>query len=308
MSADGLDLAVVTGLHRSGTTFLGSVLAAARGARLLGREPLNPQWGVAGVTRWYQRLGEPSGGEPAIDGSAEYQLERLRRGQPVRWVHPGGGGRRLLTSAWHQATVTTVRVRSQVLVVKDPFLSLSLRYVTRRLTDRPVVVAMRHPAAWAMSLARMGWHPGWLLADLLSRPELAEATDRVPRRDWPAAPLVQAAGWTWAVLADALQEQCRDLPAGTVVVLPLESMRMDPVACCLRLVEQVGLPVSAATEARIHDLTEGSDVVPTTGVQHVLSRDTRSSVEAWRSRMAPEDQHVIWSIAGPTAQQYGYKA
>jgi hypothetical protein len=307
MSRDALDLAVVTGLHRSGTTFLGSVLAAAPGARLLGREPLNPQWGVAGVTRWYQRLEEPTRGEPETD-PVEHQLARLRRAQRVRWVHPGGGGRRLLTSAWHQATVTAVRVRSQVLVVKDPFLSLSLRYVTRRLTDRPVVVAMRHPAAWAMSLARVGWHPGWLLADLLARPELAEATGGVPRRDWPAAPLVEAAGWTWAVLAYALQEQCRDLSAGTVVVLPLESMRTDPVACCLRLVEQVGLPVSAATEARIHDLTEGSDVVPTTTIQHVLSRDTRLSVDAWRSRMAPEDQHVIWSIAGSTAAQYGYRA
>lgn len=300
-----VDLAVVTGIHRSGTTFLANVLASASGTHLLGREPLNRRWGVAGADTWYPVLTE-AGSQGGTTHGVTRPLLRLRRGRLVRWQHPSGGIRPLRATLEQNSVVVRARLAHQVLVLKDPFLSVSLPFAHAHLTDRPIVVSMRHPCAWTMSLERVDWHPGWLVNQLQTRPEFAHVVDRldVPRRDWVGQPLAEASAWAWTILTKTQREQISALPEGGVISVPLESMRETPLDVALDLVERVGLSPDQHTVERITELTEGSEVAPQTTRQHVLKRDTRASVDAWRTRMDPADQRLVWSICEPVSSEF----
>jgi hypothetical protein len=297
---DGLDIAFVTGLHRSGTTFFGNVLASAAGTRLLDREPLNPHWGLVTARTWYPHR-DDDGGAPAWLGD----LRSLQRGRAVRWDDPRGAAHRALATARQCGSVTAASLRGQVLVIKDPFLSLALR-VPVELSRRPVVVTMRHPVAWALSLHRMGWHPGWLMDQLLLRPQLCDVVARlgVPRTQWVDRPLVEAAAWAWTLLTEGLLDGMSGVPSDRVLLVPLETLRSDPVCSSLGLLRRVGLSPAADTSARLAALTEGEAVVASGRRQHVLQRDTRASIDAWRERVSAEDRATVWSICGATASRW----
>jgi hypothetical protein len=296
-----VDLAVVTGLHRSGTTLLGTVLASASGARLLEREPLNPVWGLAGAQQWYHQLDETCAASPAWLSD----VHALRAGRPVRWRHPGGPLHRAAVTARCQATVWRTWVAGDVLVVKDPFLSLSLPQAVA-LTRRPVVVTLRHPCGWALSLQRMQWHPGSLLDDLVARPALQPVgvDIGVPVRRWTEADPLLAAAWTWRLLTTAVLRQVALLPPDAVHVMPLENLRDDPVARCLDLLRVVGLAEAPTTRTTLEALTRSEAVSVPDQRQHLLRRDAAASVEAWRDRMDGADKALVWNVCAPTAAAF----
>lgn len=304
-----MDVAVVTGLHRSGTTFLGSVLDAAEGTVRLSREPTNYRSGITGVPHWYPILEDADLAGETANAAVVDGLLRLTRGRPVRWRTPGPRVRSLAANAFHNGVASSARPLSRCLVVKDPFLSLSVPFVQRHLSRRTVLVALRHPAAWALSLERVGWHPGVLVNQLLARDDLAADLDtmEVPRLDWVAQPIYEACGWAWRILMDVAERRSAQADAARRRLVPLESFKDDPLARALELIEDVGLRASEKTVTRLRALTQGDVVAPTTTVQHVLKRDTSASVESWRSRMSPQDQRTIWQICEPVAAGY-YRA
>lgn len=294
-----VDLVVVSGLHRSGTTFLANVLATAQHTRMLPIEPLNPEWGLRSATRWYPSSPSASQREVLAD------LRRLRRGQTVRWTPippPYSAAKSVVRGLQRGVLIRAARWSGAPVVLKDPFLSLSLEFVCAELTDRPVVVASRHPAAWAMSLDRVGWHPGELLDDLCGRPELSDALVGVPHRQWTDVGLLEASAWAWRILTARVREQIADLPEGSVIAVPLESLQDAPAERALGLLDQVGLDNGRHSAPAIRALTEGDTVVPSTTQVHVLQRDTRRSVDSWRSRLDPADQAMIWEICGEIAE------
>lgn len=300
------DLAVVTGLHRSGTTFLGNILDTAQRTTMLTREPTNRVWGVKGVPRWYPELTEADLAGDTPNAPAVARLLRLSRGRPIAWNHEGSSLRAIGTSIVQSSIAASVRPRSHCLVVKDPFLSLSVPFVQRHLTSRTVLVAVRHPAAWALSLERVDWHPGSLVRQLLARPEMADdiAGLEVPTRDWEAQPLYEASAWAWLILMTIAERRAAVADPDRHRLVPLESFKDDPVELALSLIDEVGLERGPQTLPRVRELTEGAVVAPTTTEQHVLQRDTRASVESWRRRMSAADQRAIWTVCEPVAHRF----
>lgn len=203
----------------------------------------------------------------------------------------------------HGALVRHAVRKGRTVVIKDPFLSLSLEFAATELTSRTIVVVVKHPVAWCMSICRMGWHPGTVLNELLSRETFAADASAlgVPGRDWSTSPILEASSWTWSLLMSRVYAQLDALPAGSAVLVPLERFGTDPLATAFSLVEAVGLARAPDTEKRIRDLTEATTVVPQNGQAHVLARDTRASTEAWRTAMPESEQRLIWDICGNVA-------
>ncbi len=175
---------LVTGVPRSGTTWLARWLARGGGMALTGREPMNPrgnQYGLAGTIDGWVRITQPR----------QRQVRALRRTYSgvSPWAYSRYGTRR-----WAAALPWTR------LVVKDPFALLSIPFVAHHTGAQPVLI-FRHPGAVLVSYRRMGWQPD--LAELravveeLSQNSAMELPSLPPRLD---AGTAEAMGYFWACL------------------------------------------------------------------------------------------------------------
>ena len=133
---------LVTGMPRSGTTWLARLLAHTPRAAMTGREPMNPHPGQYALARTLS-------GWTELDRPSRRQARALRLAYSGRtpWVFGKYGSRQWAAAApWSR------------IIVKDPFALLSVPAVAR-ITGARAVVVFRHPAAALVSYRRMNWQP-----------------------------------------------------------------------------------------------------------------------------------------------------
>ena len=150
----------MTGMHRSGTTYLGEVLSRTPDSFVI-HEPFNSMYGLAPIDYDY----------PALDFGFENELVKLidamESGRKLPFKRIGdhdGLGKRLLRSAiggktevqWTRFRMLSRLGGSRRLIIKDPFLSLSTRTLAER-KDSKIVHICRHPGAVWSSINKMGW-------------------------------------------------------------------------------------------------------------------------------------------------------
>lgn len=78
----GYNVVVVCGLARSGTTYVGKALSRAQSVHLI-NEPLNKDFGVTGVPRWYPYADEDDRNNSAETKKLIRDIIDLRAG----WTH-----------------------------------------------------------------------------------------------------------------------------------------------------------------------------------------------------------------------------
>jgi hypothetical protein len=159
---------LVTGAHRSGTTWIGKMLAASPDVTYIS-EPLNVlhRPGVLRVpTRfWYTYICKDNQAEflSAFQETLRFryhlwlELRSLRSAKDV--------GRMLRDLSWFLGG----RLRRTRPLLKDPFTVFSAPWFARFLSCQ-VVISVRHPLAFVSSLKRLGWD--FDLRDLLNQPLL----------------------------------------------------------------------------------------------------------------------------------------
>lgn len=258
---------LVTGMPRSGTTWLARLLATAPGSSLTGREPMNPrgrQWALAGTLQGWSRLSDPS----------ERQVRALRRA--YRAVSPSVYSRYGL----HQWRAPLPWSR---LIVKDPFAMLSMPAINAVTGARPVLIH-RHPGAMLVSYRRMQWLPDveelTPIVEQFARtePEAASAIPRLPG----GAPHdgVLAMAWFWSALYSMAISDMRMIPGGLVV--PHELVATDE-GYCRQLHEQLDVPWNAGAEAEFR--RESSEGVDPTKL-HNFKRRPADAAMAWKGRLS----------------------
>ncbi len=215
---------LVTGVPRSGTTWLARVLAAAPGTALAGREPMNPrgsQYGLGGTLHAWSRLESLTPGQ-------RRRLRAAYRGYNP-WVYSRYGQRQ-----WAAPFPRTT------MVVKDPFAMLSLPAVVGATGAIPVLL-YRHPAAVLASYRRMGW-----TADVA---EVAAAVpDLMAGNSRNEADALQMARF-WAALNNQALRDLASIPGG--VVVGHEDLASGGTAASRRLFEALDLGWDGAVERRL---------------------------------------------------------
>jgi hypothetical protein len=262
---------LVTGMPRSGTTWLARLLAAAPGTALAGREPMNPRGRQYGLAR-------------TLSSWVELEALSRRQRQALRTAYRGWNpfvysryGRR----QW-AAPLPWTR-----LVIKDPFAMLSLPLVIRE-TGATAVLLYRHPAAALASYRRMGWSPD--LAELqpilaAHRQRQACPTSPVGSADSDAA----AMGFFWAALYEIALDNMR--PAGGVLVVSHEELAGHGAAGARRLFAALGLTWSEAAMAEL--MMESGAPPQSTSALHNLNRSPREVASAWRRHVSADEVRIV---------------
>jgi hypothetical protein len=307
---------VVTGMARSGTSWVGKLLQASGDLTYI-NEPLNPDHppgrspGVlnASVERHYQYISEQN-----EDGWLAAFNETLR----LRY-HIGAELRQnrspydLARMARYASSFLAGRLRGRRALLDDPYALLASEWLADRLDCR-VVVIVRDPAAMVASWRRLGWTTD--LGELLHQPALM--------RDWlepfrgemeamAATPgdLVGRVAVLWRLLYLVAAEYEQRCPA--IRIVRYEDLAADPVSSFAGLYAALGLRFGDRAEGEVVRSTTGS--AQRTAHKWSLSRsglsktgfrpmDSRANLVAWKRQLGADEVARIRTLTAGVADRW----
>lgn len=290
---------LVTGAHRSGTTWVGKMLAAGGGAAYIS-EPLNMHH-RPGVMRlpthfWYTYI--------SADNEAEY-LPALREMLSFRY-HLGNEVRSLrsLKDVLRMGRDWNIFTRGRIFqkrpLIKDPFAVFSAPWFAERLNCQ-VVVAVRHPAAFVSSLKRLSWP--FKFANLLEQPLLMRdwlAGYRQGMESVPAEDTVTQGSLLWKMIYGTVAEYTKANPDMRLVYH--EELSSAPLKGFETLYKQLGLQFNSKAERAVLKTSHGNNPGEISkSSAHSIRVDSRLNLENWKRRLTREEIDCVRAVTADVA-------
>jgi Sulfotransferase family len=301
MAADHRPI-LVTGGHRTGTTWVGRLLAAGPGIAYIS-EPLNVlhRPGVFGarVLQWYKYI--------CRDNDADFysSFRQLLDFRYHLWAELASlrSGRDLLRMGRDIGIFTKGSLFRQRALLKDPFAVFSLPWFAERLNCL-IVVTIRHPAAFASSLKRLGW--SFDFRDLLEQPLLMRDYLEPYRAAMEAGiqeDVIGQAGLLWAMIYKALATVRQGL--ASIRIVRHEDLSLDPIGGFRTLYGDLGLDFSqTAARAVARSSSPDNPGEISLGKVHSVQLDSRGNLDNWKRRLTADEIVRVRRITGEVASLY----
>ncbi|HSQ38708.1 MAG TPA: sulfotransferase [Anaerolineales bacterium] len=277
---------LVTGAHRTGTTWVGKMLAAGGYAYV--SEPLNvlhrPGLMSAPVLHWYTYITKENEAEylPAFQKTLALRYGLLAEIKSLK------SRRDLLRMGRDLGIFLRGRITRQSALLKDPFAVFSLPWFIERLNCR-VVVTVRHPAAFASSLKRLHWP--FDFSDLLDQPLLMRDHLEPFRADMermPADDIIGQSALLWRMIYRVVHATVERVPS--VIVLRHEDLSRDPQTGYAQAFESLGLAYTAKVQETIRNSSSSENPVELSRRKvHSVKLDSRANLENWKKRLSPDE-------------------
>jgi Sulfotransferase family len=284
---------LVTGSHRSGTTWVGKMLARAPDVAYV-HEPFNPQRGPGWVgerlPHWYLYVC-PDNEEPFVSLFGGVMELRYPIGKDLAALgRPRFLGQALLE--WGRSVPH--RARGDLPLIKDPIAVFSAEWLADRFGARPVVM-IRHPAAFAGSLKRLDWRfdfANWADQPLLLRDHLApfEREIRAFARAGDERDIIDQAVLLWNGIHHTIRGY-RDRHEDWTFV-KYEDLAADPVPGFLDLFARLDLAWTEGIREEIERFSTGPEEVPPL-MHRRVKRDSRAAARTWHHRLTDKERDRI---------------
>lgn len=294
---------LVTGAPRTGTTWIGEMLCASGEAAYV-HEPFNIEYHPHALARPLPHqlfyICDDNGDEwrSLLRPPFDLRFPLIGRRPPL-WPP-----RRPARIAVEWARVTTARRRHRVPVVKDPIALLSTEWLAATFGARPVVT-IRHPAAFAASRLRIGWHFDFRhLAEqpLGLRDHFAADADEI--RDFAAAPrpILEQSILLWRLLHGVIDGYRQRHPDW--IFVRHEDVSAEPIPAFERLYAQLGLTFDDTARGLVRSTSQGEVATPAAGELGTLRRDSRGAAQAWRTALDDGQVERIRQGVGSLAERF----
>jgi hypothetical protein len=285
---------VVTGMHRSGTTWLGKAIGSIPGRFVL-EEPFNFDHGLAGIPRWYpdcQSSRDVSFLRSALAeieaGTAKYQ-RKFHADRPLASLSAILRGNRS-----ERAYRTFLGSLHTQIALKDPFLLMMVPELTS-LGIRSIV-SVRHPGAILKSLRRMKWPiPNEHLRGRGTGGEISAAKDGE----------IAAICAFWSGVYRPVIDMARAGGSPLVHIAIHETMFNDAEGLARRLAsfQQIETRAGYAAFSKfIQSSTESRTVTPDHRRQHDLTRNSRALASSWTAGFSQSELQQFTDLIG---EDYG---
>jgi len=306
MSTDLQDVRVrpllVTGAHRSGTTWVGRMLGADSQIAFIS-EPLNvlhrPGVLRAKVNHWYQYICGANENDflPAFEELLDFRYHLWGEIKSIRSLKD------FLRMGRDFAIFYNGLMRGQNMLIKDPFAVFSTPWFAKRLNFK-VVVTVRHPAAFVSSLKRLGWN--FDFNDLLDQPLLMRdhlESYRARMQSIEVDDLVGQASLLWTMIYRSVHAT-RELNPDLLAVRH-EDLSRDPITGFRDLYSSLGLDFTSRVEKKILNSTSSENPTEASRKKaHSVKLDSRANVENWKKRLSDEEIKRIREMTEETAQLF----
>jgi hypothetical protein len=292
---------LVTGAHRTGTTWVGKMLAAGGYAYV--SEPLNvlhrPGVMAAPVPHWYAYITRENDAAylPAFQKTVALRYGLLAEIKSIQSRHD------FLRMGRDLGIFLRGRALHQPALLKDPFAVFSLPWFIERLNCR-VVVTVRHPAGFASSLKRLNWP--FDFSNLLDQPLLMCDHLEPFRADMErvaADDVIGQAALLWRMVYRVVHATVERIPS--VIVLRHEDLSRDPQTGYARAFESLGLAYTAQVQERIGASSSSENPAELSRQKvHAVKLDSRANLDNWKKRLSADEIARIRGLTEDVAQLY----
>jgi hypothetical protein len=279
---------LVTGANRSGTTWVGRVIASADNVRYV-HEPFNHEY----IDPDYRLIPSPFRHHYHLVGPDEArQVKRYLRYR-MGWMHPWlmdireQPNRHRIAEATRRWIDCTVLDRSRPLV-KDPIALMSAEWLESAL-GMQVVITIRHPAAYVSSILRLNWpmRPHVLLSQpVLMKHILAPLAGRIAtqqrRNDDPLGDAILM----WNVFHHVIAVYRQRHPDW--LFLRHEDLSRNYLPLFEKMFARLGLVFGAPQKTLLETLCGSSNPTEAQGQIHQLKRNSRANIWNWKKRLGSD--------------------
>lgn len=282
---------LVTGAHRSGTTWVGKMLAADAMTAYIS-EPLNvlhrPGVFRPKVKYWYQYICEDNESEylPAFQELLEFDYHLWDEIRSLR------SRKDFLRMGRDFLVFYNGLMRGQRALLKDPFAVFSTPWFAKRLNCK-VVITVRHPAAFASSLKRLHWT--FDFQDLLDQPLLMRdhlEPYRDEMRSIQAGDVIGQAALLWKLIYRSVHATRQLNP--DFLVIRHEDLSRDPVPGYRDLYKLLELEFTPRVEKIILNASSSENPAEASRKRvHSVKLDSRANIGSWKKRMTAEEMDRI---------------
>lgn len=294
---------LVTGLGRSGTTWVGSTLCLSG--------ELHYVHEAAGAhtapRKWPMKL--PLGRSPYFCHDNEDQvLDKFA--DVVQLKYPLASRLREVRSLTDamlavQQFRAAKRARQRGIppLLKDPGLFFSAPWIEERFGAQ-VIMMVRHPASVISSIKRLGWKPdfhNWLDQPLVLRDHLGVYEHRLRERVQSERDPIDDGILLWNMYNDTLRKFRAKYPWW--ILIRQEDIAADPVTQFQELYKKIGLEWNEKVKNRVEEMT-GSGNPSEDPLKKVWTtiRDSKATTTTWRSRLTVSE---VKRIKAGTAEVSG---
>lgn len=295
---------LVTGAHRSGTTWVGRMLAANQKTAYIS-EPLNllhrPGVYRAEVKHWYPYICQ----ENESDFLSPMQ-ETLRFSyHPWLEIKSLKSTKDLMRMARDATIFLRARAFRQRPLLKDPFALFSIPWFVQRLHCL-IVVVIRHPLAFVSSLKRLQWSFDFnhllaqplLMRDLLTNYR-SEITSIIEQPD----DVIAQGSLLWRILYQVASSYQKQYPA--IQIVRHEDLSLSPVEHFSRLYTLLDLPFTEGVQNAILRSTRGENPSElSTKRVHAVKLDSQANLLNWQKRLSKEEIAKINQLTHPLTNLY----
>ena len=295
---------LVTGAHRSGTTWVGKMLAAGGDVGYIS-EPMNvlhrPGVFSAPVKHWYTYICEENQAQfiPAFQDTLQFKYQSWQEAKSLRSVHD------MMRMGRDWNSFTHARVRSLRPLLKDPFALFSVPWFIQQWGCQ-VVITVRHPAAFTSSLKRLGWE--FDFRDLIEQPLLMRDHLEPYRDDMKAVmeqpiDIITSSSLLWRMIYQAVagyQEA-----NGSIIIIRHEDLSAAPLDSYKILYGQLNLDFTPEAEAAILQSSGSHNPEElAAGAVHAIKLDSQANIHNWKHRLTPDEVSQIRHLTADVAALY----
>ena len=298
-------MVIITGMHRSGTTFLGKILEKTKQYDCI-YEPLNKDRGIVDVDTWYKYypMNLASTDESILEKLYTVNLKYKRyennnddKSMLERIL------RKLVFSRGHlDYIIHKVKPNKKEVLYKDPFFTLAAGRFSERFQGVKTIYVVRHPIAIYNSLKRMDWK--FDLNEILKQPLLVkdhcqDFCDKFSSVDT----LHEQSAYLWKLLYRVVYEQHHAASERSIIIRH-EDLSQNPYETYALIHTFLGLKTDDSKVDSFIKSTMFSDKVNAKDDQvHDFKRNSYELAYSWKNKMNPEYLKIL-DIVGEDLHRY----
>lgn len=281
---------LVTGSHRSGTTWVGRMLAAAPNAFYI-HEPFSvsdaPGRGISNLRlqNWFTYI--------TRENEADY-YKPVKNTVELKYDWKGAfkdiNSFTDFKTAFHEYRhVSRSRHNGARVILKDPIAFFSSAWLAERFKAK-VVILVRHPAAFISSLIKLNWeHPfqHFLSQHLMMKNLLGPFRSEIEEYSRNHKPLFDQAILLWKIIHHQVLQYQKENPDW--IYIRHEDLSRDPFQSFQNLYEQLDLEFTQNVRDVIQEfsgINNPGDSIAPVGSEETLKRHSKSNILNWKNRLS----------------------